>query len=198
MKRIAEFLFEARMLKQIPRSGFPFLGSGRETVAEHVYMTALIGWSLARTTPGVDAGRVVALCLLHDLPEARTGDLNSVHKHYVRAEEERAAADLARGLPFGAELEGLLAEFRSGKTPEAALARDADQISLLLDLKDLQDIGFAGPREWLPYVLGRLQTEAGKALARAVLETRRDAWWRPAADAHEALRGRDGGSSADG
>ncbi len=197
MQRIAEFLFEARMLKQIPRSGFPFLGSGRETVAEHVYMTALIGWSLAQTTPGVDAAKVVALCLLHDLPEARTGDLNSVHKHYVRADEERAAADLARGLPFEGELGALLAEFRSGKTLEASLARDADQLSLLLDLKDLQDIGFAGPGEWLPYVLGRLQTEPGKRLARAVLETRRDAWWRPAADAHEAIRSREGGPSSD-
>ncbi len=188
MKRIARFLFEARMLKQVPRSGYPFLGSGRETVAEHVYMTALIGWSLAQTTPGADVGRVLALCLVHDLPEARTGDLNSVHKHYVRADEERAAADLAQGLPFAAELQELLAEFRSGRSPEAALARDADQLSLIIDLKDLQDIGFSGPREWLSYVLGRLKTEAGKSLARAVLETPRDAWWRPAAEAQEAER----------
>ncbi len=198
MKCIARFLFEARMLKQVPRSGYPFLGSGRETVAEHVYMTALIGWSLAQVTPGADVGRVLALCLAHDLPEARTGDLNSVHKHYVRADEERAAADLARGLPFEAELQELLAEFRSGRSPEAALARDADQLSLIIDLKDLQDIGFSGPREWLPYVLGRLKTEAAKSLARAVLETSRDAWWRPAAEAHEAQRTAGGDPAAGG
>jgi putative hydrolase of HD superfamily len=36
MKRIADLLFEARILKEIPRSGFHFLGVGRESIAEHV------------------------------------------------------------------------------------------------------------------------------------------------------------------
>ena len=33
MKRIANFLFEAGMLKRTPRTGFQFLGSGAESVA---------------------------------------------------------------------------------------------------------------------------------------------------------------------
>jgi putative hydrolases of HD superfamily len=36
MKNIAHFLFELGMLKRTPRSGFQFLGSGTETVAEHI------------------------------------------------------------------------------------------------------------------------------------------------------------------
>jgi putative hydrolase of HD superfamily len=35
MKNIANLLFEAKMLKEIPRSGFHFLGSGKESIAEH-------------------------------------------------------------------------------------------------------------------------------------------------------------------
>ncbi len=34
MKNIANLLFEAKMLKEIPRSGFHFLGSGKESIAE--------------------------------------------------------------------------------------------------------------------------------------------------------------------
>jgi putative hydrolase of HD superfamily len=43
MKDIANFLFEVGMLQKTPRSGFQFLGSGHESVAEHVFSTVFIG-----------------------------------------------------------------------------------------------------------------------------------------------------------
>ena len=42
MDRIVEFLFEVGMLKRTPRSGWQFLGSGSESVAEHAFRTAWI------------------------------------------------------------------------------------------------------------------------------------------------------------
>jgi putative hydrolases of HD superfamily len=188
MKRIAELLFEARMLKEVPRSGFQFLGTGRESIAEHVYSTAFIGWVMAQLECDVNALKLISMCLVHDLPEARTGDLNSVHKAYVKPDEHRAVADLARGLPFGERLSALIEEYNAGTSPEARLARDADQISLILELKDLNDIGYQPPQDWLPHVLNRLQTQTGKALAEAIMATRRDAWWWDIAASHEASR----------
>jgi putative hydrolase of HD superfamily len=181
MKRMADLLFEARMLKAVPRSGFQFLGPGRESVAEHVYSTTFIAFVMTQLEPGVDSLKLISLCLVHDLPEARTGDLNSVNKAYVRADEPRAVADMIRGLPFGAQLKALIEEYHAGESREARLARDADQIALILELKDLKDIGYEPPNDWLPHVLSRLQTETGKALAAAVMATRRDSWWWEAA-----------------
>ena len=60
-----------------------------------------------------DVARVVMLCLFHDVPEARTGDLNYVNKKYVKADEEKAVNDLAETLPFGDEYKGLLSEVNS-------------------------------------------------------------------------------------
>ena len=181
MNRIADLLFEARMLRHIPRSGFQFLGVGRESVAEHVYATTFIAYVLARLHPEVDRWKLVTMCLVHDLPEARTGDLNAVQKAYVRSDESKAADDAFQGVPFGGDLRDLLEEYAAGETPEAKLARDADQISLILELKDLKDIGYQPPNDWLPHVLARLQTETGKALAQAIMDTRRDRWWWSAA-----------------
>jgi putative hydrolase of HD superfamily len=178
MEKIADLLFEARMLKEIPRSGYPFLGAGRESVAEHSFSTAFIAYVLTWLTPEADAHRTVCMCLLHDLPEARIGDQNTVHKRYVRADEEMAFADTVRDLPFGPLWAELLAEFNAGESIEAKLAGDADQISLILELKNLQDIGYRPPADWLPNVVARVQTEAGKKVAGAVLKTDRDAWWR--------------------
>src|SRR5512144_890721 len=132
MKNVANFLFEAGMLKRTPRSGFQFLGSGSESVAEHIFRTTYIGYALGRMAEGVDVNRMVKMCLFHDLPEARTGDLNYVNKKYVNANERKAVDDLAQTLPFGGEIRDLIVEFNEGATEEAKLARDADQLEMIL------------------------------------------------------------------
>ncbi len=38
------------------------------------------------------------MCLFHDLPEARIGDLNYVNKKYVQANEEKAIADATEAI----------------------------------------------------------------------------------------------------
>lgn len=177
MKNIANFLFEAGMLKRTPRTGFQFLGSGAESVAEHIFRTSYIGYALGRMVGNVDVDRIVKMCLFHDLPEARTGDLNYVNKKYVRPDEHKAVDDLASTLPFGDELKALILEFIEGKTEEARLARDADQIEFILALKEYKDIGNAYAEEWLEFSLKRLQTEVGKELAKSILETDSSLWW---------------------
>ena len=58
MQRLTDFLNEVGMLRHTPRSGYKFLGSGQETVAEHSHRTAVIGYVLAKKT-GADAARTV-------------------------------------------------------------------------------------------------------------------------------------------
>jgi putative hydrolase of HD superfamily len=177
MKNIANFLFEAGMLKRTPRSGFQFLGSGAESVAEHIFRTTLIGYTLGTMVSNVNVDRLVKMCLFHDLPEARTGDLNYVNKKYVEADEKKAVADLAQTLPFGEEIRELILEFIEGKTQEAMLARDADQIEMILALKEYKDLGNKYADEWLDFSLKRLQTVAGRELSTAILETDSSMWW---------------------
>ncbi len=177
MKAIANLLFEARILKELPRSGYHFLGSGRESVAEHAFLVTFIGYVLAQIHPAANGPRIIQMCLIHDLGEARTGDLNYVQKKYVKADENKAMADLTRDLPFGAGIRDLFEEYRTGDTLEAQLAHDADQLALMVELKTLRDLGCKGPEAWTPHVIGRLRTEAGKGLAREVLNTPSDAWW---------------------
>ncbi len=177
MKDIANFLFETGMLKRTPRSGFQFLGSGAESVAEHIFRTACIGYALGAMAPQINGERLLKLCLFHDLPEARTGDLNYVNKKYVRADEMRAIGDLAATVPFGSELRDLVREFNEGTTEEAQLARDADQLEMILALKEYKDLGNKYADEWLEFSLKRLQTEPAKRLAQTIVDTDSSLWW---------------------
>jgi putative hydrolase of HD superfamily len=165
------------MLKEIPRSGFHFLGSGKESIAEHTFSTTFIAYVLAQLQPEADALKLISMCLIHDLAEARTGDLNSVHKLYVAADEDKALEDTTSGLAFGSAITDLIQEFNQNSSLEARLAHDADQIALILELKYLSDIGYTPPDMWLPHVLGRIQTKIAKDITHAIMQTHRDEWW---------------------
>ncbi len=174
---IANLLFEAKMLKRIPRSGFQFLGAGKASVADHSHLTTFIAYTMAQMRPDVDALRLISMCLVHDLPEARIGDLNYVQKKYVAADEHKAVADTIRKVPFGQSIEALILEFNAAQTPEARLARDADQLSFILELKALIDAGYEPAQKWLQGVLPRLQTKTGKKIADDIIKTACDEWW---------------------
>ncbi len=177
MKNIAHFLFEAGMLKRTPRTGYQFLGSGAESVAEHIFRTIYIGYTLGRMSGKVNVDRIVQMCMFHDLPEARTGDLNYVNKKYVEVNVRKAVEDMASPLPFGDEIKGLILEFEEGRTEEARIARDADQLEFILALKEWKDIGNAYAEEWLEFSLKRLQTGTAQELAKTILETDSSLWW---------------------
>jgi putative hydrolases of HD superfamily len=177
LKAISEFLFEVGMLKRTPRSGFQFLGTGKETVAEHSLRTAVIGYVLGRMTGNLSVDKVVLMCLFHDLVEARTGDLNYVNKRYVKADEEAALRDMTAGLPFGDEIARLTEEFNARSTPEALAANDCDQLEMILQLKELGDLGNRYAPDWITTAVKRLKTDEGKRLARSILNTDFSAWW---------------------
>lgn len=177
MTRIANFLFEAGMLKRTPRTGFQFLGSGAESVAEHIFRTVYIGYALGRMTENVDTDRLIKMCLFHDLHEARTGDLNYVNKKYVKTNEQKAINDLSGTLPFGEEIKELILEFLEGKTLEARLAYDADQLEMILALKEYKDLGNKYADEWLDFAMKRLKTDIARELAETIIETDSSLWW---------------------
>ncbi|OQC71204.1 MAG: hypothetical protein BWX45_01230 [Deltaproteobacteria bacterium ADurb.Bin002] len=177
MESIADFLFEVGMLSKTPRSGYQFLGSGRESVAEHILRTVFIGYALCKLNPSLNELRVLKMCILHDLPEARTGDMNYVNKKYVEVNEAKAVRELTEGLFFGGDIRQAIDEFNARETPEAKTARDADQIALILQLKEYGDLGNKYSDEWIRYALQRLATEEGKKLADKIIQTDSSHWW---------------------
>jgi putative hydrolase of HD superfamily len=177
MRDIVNFLFEVGALKKIPRSGYKFLGTGSESVAEHSFRVAVIAYVLARHELRADLQKVVLMSLFHDIHEARTGDHNYVNKQYVLVNEDKAVRDLAQGLPSGEEIVSLLREFNSGETLEARLSHDADQLDLILELKTQRDLGNKSAAEWMRHSLKRLLTDNAKRLANEIINTDSREWW---------------------
>ncbi|MFW6415193.1 MAG: HD domain-containing protein [Thermodesulfobacteriota bacterium] len=180
-KRLAEFFFEVGMLRKTPRTGYQFLGSGSESVAEHSFRTTVIGYSLARLS-GADWTKVVLMCLFHDLKEARIGDFNYVNRMYNTALEDQALRDSLLDTGLEEAIHSAHEEMEKADSLEASLAQDADQLDFILNLKEQKDLGNPYGSKWLYYALKRLRTEFAEQMASRILQTDHTDWWFKSAD----------------
>ena len=174
---VIDFLFEVGILAKTPRSWSAFLGSGQQSVAEHINRVVYIGFCLGQINGKVDVGRIVQMCQFHDVTESRISDLNYVHQKYTERLEEKAEHDLIESLPFGHKIEELLNEYHEKKTYESLLAKDADNLEFLLSLKEQVDIGNERARTWVKSTVSRLKTDEAKSLADKILKIDSDHWW---------------------
>lgn len=174
---VVDFLYEVGILAKTPRSGFYFLGSGEQSVAEHLNRVGFIGYSLAKLNGKADVGKVVQMCLFHDVSESRISDLNYVHQKYTERYEERAHQDLADSLPFGNDVKELLDEYEERASLESLIVKDADNLEFIMSLKEQYDIGNERARAWIDPAVKRLKTKEAQMLAEVILETDSDRWW---------------------
>lgn len=176
LERVVDFIFEAGWLKKTLRTGWAYLGSGQEDVAQHSFRVALIGYVLAKRA-GANAEHTALLGLFHDLHEARTSDLNYMNQRYTNKDERRAQADAVEGTGFGAEILAAYDEFEARESLEARLAKDADQLDLLFNLKEELDKGNAFAKDWIDAAVERLKTAEARELCEEMLRTDHNRWW---------------------
>ena len=174
---LLDLLAEAGQLKRVPRSGWTLAGIPQpESVAEHVYRTAIVGHALARLE-GVDAGKVVLL--YHDLPEARLGDFHRITSSYVdsKAATEAVCRDLAEGpSEHRGEVSELLEEHEARETPEAIVAKDADLLECILQGREYEAAGSPLAAESWRDKRDALRTDGARQLYDAI-----EAGWDPSA-----------------
>jgi len=138
-----EFLMEMARLKAVPRLGWLLRGVREvESVAAHsfgVALTAMLLADLARQKGlVVDVERTLRMALLHDLAEARMGDLPSTVKPYFgagalrRAEDGAVTAILHQLGELGEEWHEIWREYEDRLTLEARLVKAADKVDLLV------------------------------------------------------------------
>ncbi len=176
-KNIVNFLFEVGILNKTPRSGFHFLGTGDQSVAEHITRTCFIGYTLATMDGGVDVSKVLKMCLFHDISETRISDLNHVHQKYVERKEHQAIQDITDSIPFGKDVLGTLTEYEERTSRESIIAKDADNVEWILSLKEEFDKGNTRAYKWAESAVGRLKTTHAQEIAKEIMDTDSNAWW---------------------
>jgi putative hydrolase of HD superfamily len=123
----------------------------------------------------------MAMAILHDLAEVRTGDLDFVAKNYTTTNEEKAVHDQFAEISFGKDLEKLVEKYEERTTLVAKCTKDADSLAqtfhewvLMWQGNKLAQSWFEGDYEHrLPY----LRTESAKQLMLSMKDSNPQQWW---------------------
>jgi len=182
MHDISKFIFEAGTLKRIHRAWLKAEGvSNPESVAEHSHRNTIVGYILARME-GADADKVIKMCMFHDVPEVRIGDLDKIAQRYINKDEAelQALEDQVSNLPedMKNEITSLVREMSERKTREAIIARDADILELLFQAKEYADIGHTGCLYWIERNSALLKTESARKLLEKLVKMNSTEWYK--------------------
>jgi putative hydrolase of HD superfamily len=174
--RVADFFYEIGILQTMKRSGQDFLGSGSQSVADHSFRVAMMGYTLAKMI-GCDADKVLKMCMFHDLEESRTGDLNYLQQAYVRSDDEKALRHAVSGLPIEKDVLDIIGEYAAQETMEAVVAKDADVLELLFFLKEQKDKGNQQADNWIRATTTRLKTDLAIQIFQSAGDIMYYEWW---------------------
>lgn len=133
-KILLDMLHVAERLKDTTRHCYTS-GGRRESVGEHSWRLALMAFWLKDEYPELDMGKVMGMCLIHDLGEAFTGDIPVFLKTAADTEKEDSLLiDWVESLPepTRSEMKALYAEMDARQTGEAKLYKALDGLEALI------------------------------------------------------------------
>ena len=141
-------LDEVLALKEIKRAGWVRAGvSQPESVAAHSW--GICWLVMALDLPDIDQHRALKLAVIHDLAEARVGDITP-HDGIPREEKKRrettAIQSMLRERP---DLIDLWEEYELGVSPEARFVHDLDRLDMALQSLRYARLKGINPKEFL-------------------------------------------------
>lgn len=144
-------LLEAYALKEVARTGWQRRGvADAESVAAHSWGVALLALALA--PPELDRARCLTYAVLHDLAEARTGDLTpeqAPDRAAKHAAEAAAMRDLCADLPGGAALLSAWEAYERQEDAESRFVRQLDRLDMALQAARYHAIRGLDPSDFL-------------------------------------------------
>lgn len=148
INRDLEFLYEMGSLRNVERGWRQHFGVEVGNVLEHTMRTVFLALILARKEGIKNEEKIIKMAMIHDLAETRVSDLSYVQKVYVKADEDRAAKDLFSNTGLADLEQEILKEYEERNSLEAKIVKDADNLEVDLELKELAERGSRLPAKW--------------------------------------------------
>ena len=143
-------MFELGVLSRTPRTGPYHVGiTNHETAAAHSYRVSVLAYFLG-VSEKTDTGKVLKLCMIHDIPETRLLNQTFVQKAVYSL--DRNAHDVfkqqLRNIEGAKELESLFVELTACQTKESKVVHDANILEALVEAKEYGQQGITVLERW--------------------------------------------------
>ena len=166
-KRDVDLLYEIGTLRFVPRTWQQFLRPDVANVAGHSFRVIWIALLLCKME-GVIEDKVLKMALMHDMAESRTGDVHYLSRLYTDRHEDKALQDMLNNSSLASKLIKIGHEMKAKTTVEAKIVKDADNLDVELELKELAARGHSLGTTWNEdrqrEVRSRLFTDSAKKL----------------------------------
>ncbi|MGE5297687.1 MAG: HD domain-containing protein [Acidobacteriaceae bacterium] len=141
-----DFLYELGTLRNMRRGWHQHVMLPTASVMEHtlrvIWLAIIIG-----KMENADLDKITRMALVHDLTESRTSDHSYVEKVYVKENDELAARDIFEGTSL-TDYEEAWNQFESRESIEAKIVKDADNLDVDLEMRELEEQGSKLPKKW--------------------------------------------------
>eukprot|EP00584_Thalassiosira_punctigera_P004068 CAMPEP_0172526662 /NCGR_PEP_ID=MMETSP1067-20121228/1524_1 /TAXON_ID=265564 ORGANISM="Thalassiosira punctigera, Strain Tpunct2005C2" /NCGR_SAMPLE_ID=MMETSP1067 /ASSEMBLY_ACC=CAM_ASM_000444 /LENGTH=217 /DNA_ID=CAMNT_0013310217 /DNA_START=192 /DNA_END=845 /DNA_ORIENTATION=- len=180
--RAIDFLTLTRALKTTKRTGWVMRGvHNPESIADHMYRMSLMSMIASFSDGALDTNRCIKLALIHDLAEARVGDItphcgvSDDEKHRLELETMEQISSMLGPKMGGDEILSLWKEYEDGQTEEARLLKDLDKIEMILQAQEYETEGSHEKSldQFFTSTEGKWRTETGRAWAEEIVSRRR-------------------------
>jgi putative hydrolase of HD superfamily len=130
------FIYEIGTLRHVKRTWEQFLAPGFANVAEHTFRVMWLALMIARNEQQGDEAKIIKMSLLHDLPEARCGDVHHISRRYTKRDEHKAIQDMFGNLEKNEDLQQLYEEYEKRESIESKIVKDADNLDVDLEIAE--------------------------------------------------------------
>lgn len=180
-KKIVNFIFELNQLKKEKHNGWFLCGvNSPDTVAEHAFRAAQIGYILAESEGG-NPEKVTTMLIIHDNAEARIGDKHKVSSRYISTKkaEVNAFSDQLNNLNKSTSKKFLkyFQEYEERSTLDGIIAKDADWLEQAFQAKEYYDLGYKSAIDWINNVEKALETKTAKLIIKELKKNNFTDWW---------------------
>lgn len=150
---VLDLVEEIGVLKNLPRTGWRFRGiKDAESVADHCYRVSFLSMLLAdvlvKQDVQLNVEKVMRIALLHEIAEARIGDVPFPALEYI-PEDVKEAGEKAAFQSMFERFDTLLPkytdlweEFEKGTSLEGKLVRAADKLELMIQVFEYEQLGY--------------------------------------------------------
>lgn len=176
---IIGLFFEFAQLKNLYRQGWLDKGVSEldcETVADHSFLVALLGYIIAEEyRQDLDPQKVMKLGLFHDLGEIYAGDITPRDGLNLKdrfTKEHCVVEKVFSHLPNPEKYINLWLEIEQEETPEAKFVKQIDRLEMALQANLYERMNYHNLDEFFLYVKERITSDELKLILDDILKLR--------------------------
>ena len=180
IKRDVELVFETGSLRFVDRMWKQLFGNNLQNDTEHTFRIVWVALIIARMEKKkIDTEKIMKMALVHDLVESRTGDTHYLSRRYTDRNDMLAIKDIFKSTSLEKDFIEIFEEYEERKSLEAKIVKDADNLDIDIETREVEFRGGKIPRLWRKFrarARRDFYTDSAKKLTGAILKSDPNDW----------------------